>query len=91
MAYSKNNDKPCPKAWLLGIGLDKDKEKDAPLRVTRGENYRLVGGSRDTHGKMQEVAIHVNEDLRDRGKTLDDAEPAEIRDIVQRAAEKTED
>ena len=30
------------KALLLGLGLDKD---DGPFRITRGENYRLYGGS----------------------------------------------
>lgn len=76
------------KALLLGLGLDKD---DGPLRITRGENYRLYGGSRPTHAKMQEVAVRVNEDLKQRGKSLEETEPRELRDIVLKAAEKTED
>ena len=39
---------------LLGVGLDND---DGHGRVTRGENFRLVGGSHDTHQQMQERGL----------------------------------
>ena len=35
------------KAWLLGLGLD---GKDGHTRITTGENFKLVGGSEETHG-----------------------------------------
>ena len=91
MTYSKKDQPPKGKAWLLGLGLDKDEDEDAPLRITRGENYRLLGGSKGTHEKMQEVSVRVNEDLKTRGKSLEEAEPHEIKDIVRRAAEKSKD
>lgn len=56
------------KAILLGLGLDND---DGHLRATRGENFRLFGGSHETHGAMQEKCIKFNEKLKDRGKALE--------------------
>ena len=84
----KDSERRRRKALLLGLGLDRD---DGPFRITRGENFRLYGGSKDTHGKMQEIAIRVNEQLKKRGKTLEETDVGELRDIVRRAAEKTED
>ena len=67
------------KAWLLGLGLDKG---DGHLRITRGENFHLVGGSEDTHGTMQEKALKFNEKLKERGRRLEDISHDEFRDIA---------
>jgi len=67
------------KAWLLGVGLD---GSDGHVRVTRGDNFHLVGGSEDTHGVMQEKAIKFNEKLRGRGKRLEDVSRDEFREIA---------
>ena len=56
------------KAALLGLGLDNDDEQ---IRITRGRNFRLFGGSQDTHEQMQEKCIKLNEKLKDRGKELE--------------------
>jgi len=48
-----------------------------------GDNFRLFGGSQDTHSLMQEKAIKFNEQLKRKGKTLDDISPVEFRDIAQ--------
>jgi hypothetical protein len=70
-------------ALLLGVGLDGD---DGHRRVTRGRDFVLVGGSRDTHEELQERAIKVNEELDRRGKRLADVSSRdEMRDIVERA------
>ena len=63
---------------MLGIGLDNE---DGHKRLTRGDNFLLVGGSEETHEVMQETAIKVNEQLAKRGKRLEDASPQELRDI----------
>ena len=55
------------KAALLGVGLDND---DGEIRVTRGKNFHLVGGSHDTHQQMQEKCVKLNEKLKHRGKEL---------------------
>ena len=49
------------KALLVGVGLD---AKDDHVRVTRGRNFRLVGGSEETHDRMVGTAVKLNEKLR---------------------------
>jgi len=66
------------RASLLGVGLDND---DGHVRLTRGKNFALVGGSEETHGVMQETAIKINEQLDHRGKRLEDVSVGELRDI----------
>lgn len=70
---------PERRAWLLGVGHDGD---DGHVRITRGENFRLFGGSEETHEVMQETAVKFNEKLRDRGKSLNDISKKEFRDIA---------
>lgn len=53
---------------MLGVGLDSDGHK----RITQGENFALVGGTKDTHEEMTEKAVKINEELSSRGKRLDD-------------------
>ena len=68
------------KAHLLGVGLD---NKDGHVRITRGDNFHLMGGSQETHEQMQEQTIKLNEKLSNRGKCLDNVSPEEFRDIAQ--------
>jgi hypothetical protein len=68
------------KSVLLGLGLDNE---DGHVRVTKGENFRLFGGSRQTHEMMQEKAVKFNEQLNKRRKTLDDISHKEFRDIAK--------
>ncbi len=69
------------KKKLLGLGLD---GKDSHLRITTGENFKLVGGSEETHGVMQEKAIKLNEQLKRRGKTLDNVDHEEFHEIADK-------
>lgn len=66
------------KAVLLGVGLDSDGHK----RVTQGDNFALVGGSKDTHEQMTEKAIKINEKLKARGKQLQEVSQQEFDDIA---------
>ena len=70
-------------AMLLGVGLD---GKDGHYRQTKGENFVLVGGSDGTHKVMQEKVLSLNEELKRRGKRLEDVEgPEEMKDIASDA------
>jgi hypothetical protein len=69
------------KRLLLGLGFDC---KDGIWRVTRGPNFRLFGGSEDTHGEMQEKAIKLNEQLKEKKKTLDDISHDEFMEIADK-------
>jgi hypothetical protein len=73
-----NAKKPKRKAALLGVGLDSDGHK----RVTKGDNFLLVGGTKDTHEEMTEKAIKINEKLKARGKRLEEVSHTEFDDIA---------
>ena len=78
MKASRSNSKNPP-AGLLGLAFD---ASDGQKRITRGPNFLLAGGSRDTHGQMQETAIKINEHLDRNGKSLAEVSPKELQDIV---------
>jgi hypothetical protein len=65
-------------AALLGLGLDGD---DGHTRLTRGDNFVLFGGSKETHAAMQETAIKLNEKLDSRGRRLQDVSAKELHEI----------
>ncbi len=65
---------------LFGLGFD---AKDGHVRITNGQNFRLFGGSEETHDQMQEKAIKFNEQLEKRHKTLDDISDKEFYDIAK--------
>jgi hypothetical protein len=67
------------KAVILGLGLDSDGHK----RITTGENFALVGGTKETHERMTEKAIKINERLKARGKQLEEVSREEFDDIAQ--------
>ena len=77
-------DEPNRITGMLGLGFDND---DGQVRLTRGENYSLLGGSRQTHEMMQETAVKVNEGLEKRGKRLQDASREEFLDILTEVVE----
>lgn len=63
------------------MGLDC---KDGHVRITKGKNFRLFGGSKETHEVMQEKAIKFNEQLDKRKKNLDEINDDEFRDISKK-------
>ncbi|MFA5142956.1 MAG: hypothetical protein WC522_02145 [Candidatus Omnitrophota bacterium] len=65
---------------LLGLGFD---SRDGHLRITKGENFRLYGGSEETHEMMQEKAIKFNEHLDKRRKKIEDINESEFREISE--------
>jgi hypothetical protein len=86
----KDNSKPVKprkekKALILGLGLD---NQDGHVRMTRGDNFHLLGGSQDTHEQMQEQAIKFNEKLNNRGKTLDQVTQEEFIDLAREVGMK---
>ncbi len=71
------------RAMMLGVGLNCE---DGHKRLTRGDNFILVGGSEETHERMTETAIKVNEKLNRRGRRLEELSPEEFADIVQESS-----
>jgi hypothetical protein len=67
---------------FLGVGLD---NKDEHKRITTSEHFFLVGGSEETHERMQDTAIRFTEALNRRGKTLKETSVTEALDLLHKA------
>jgi hypothetical protein len=85
---SKKPTKPSSKskskkaAGLLGVGLD---NKDGHKRLTTGEQFAIVGGSEETHGRMTETVVKTFEELKSRRKHLAEVEPNELAEIIHKS------
>lgn len=75
MASKRTNE-----ARLIGVGLD---GHDGHVRITQGRNFALYLGSEETHERMQEMCIRLNEKLDRRGKTLGDLSRKELSDLLR--------
>ena len=82
---SKKKSEPTV-AGVLGVGLD---GADGHKRVTRTEEMVLVGGSAETHERMQETAIRFSEKLEERGQRLQDTSLREALEMLREAIDKT--
>ena len=65
---------PASFRLLMGFGLD----SDGHARVTRGEDYVLLGGSENTHGRMQDGVERFREVLHEMGTNLQHASTDEV-------------
>ncbi|CAN5573635.1 hypothetical protein BH10PLA2_BH10PLA2_31980 [soil metagenome] len=69
---------------FVGVGLD---NSDEHKRITRSEHFLLVGGSKDTHERMQDTAIRFSEKLRRTGKSLQETPVEAVIEILHEARE----
>jgi hypothetical protein len=69
---------------FLGVGLD---NTDGDKRITRSEHFLLVGGSAETHERMQDTAIRFGKKLKDRGKALQETCAGEAIDLLRESLE----
>ena len=74
------------KKLLLGLGFDC---KDGHVRITKGKNFRLYGGSKETHELMQEKAVKFNEHLDKKRKNLEGLSKKEFYDIAKKIGLQT--
>ncbi len=79
---SKKKKPSAPAAGLIGLGLD---NADGHKRITTGEQFAILGGSEETHGRMTETVIKTFEELKTRGKQLHQVESVELAEIVHRS------
>lgn len=70
---------------ILGVGLD---GKDGHKRITRTEEMVIVGGSAETHEKMQDTAIYFSENLEKKGKKLQEVSVKEAIELLHEAKER---
>ena len=81
---SREDDESREIVGFLGVGLD---NKDGHQRLTRSEHFLLVGGSAETHERMQDTAIRFGEALRKRGKSLQETSSEEALDLLRESLE----
>jgi hypothetical protein len=87
MPKKRSRKKTEPKVGVIvGLGLDAG---DGHTRVTRTEEMVLLGGSEETHERMQETAIRFGEELEKRGKALPETTITEAVELLREAIEKT--
>lgn len=77
--------KPSRRAALLGLGLDNE---DGHKRITTGEQFAIIGGSAETHDRMTETVVKTFEELKTRGRRLEQVEPQELAEIVHKSTPK---
>lgn len=74
---------PSPEVLgFLGVGLDAG---DGHRRVSQSEHFVLLGGSAETHERMQDVAVHFEEALKRTGKPLAETLPEKAVDLLREA------
>jgi hypothetical protein len=66
---------------ILGLGLD---GRDGHKRLTRAEQFSVVGGSEETHDRMTETLVKTCEDLRRKGRSLNDSRPDEVAELIDK-------
>lgn len=76
-----NEVKPSRRAHLLGLGLD---NSDGHKRITQAEKFTVVGGSAETHERATEVLIKTCEDIRKRGRELEESDPRELAELIHK-------
>jgi len=81
----RNADNDRKEAALLGLAFD---NQDGQVRISRGKNFLLLGGNRESHSLMQETALKINEHLDKHDKRLEDLSLSELRDLCRRVTEK---
>lgn len=79
---SKKKKKPADGAALIGFGLDNN---DGHKRITTGEQFAIVGGSQQTHERMTETVVKTFEELKHRGKQLEQVETSELAEILHKS------
>jgi hypothetical protein len=79
---SNKKKNPPLHAALLGVGLDNE---DGHKRITTGDQFAILGGSDETHGRMTETAMKTFEELKSRKKQLHQVDPDELAEILQKS------
>ena len=65
---------------ILGVGLDDD---DGHRRVTKGDDFYLVGGSEKTHERLQDLVIRMSDTLKRQGRRFKDLNGTEIAELAR--------
>jgi hypothetical protein len=83
MTVAKKSSRKAEVVGFVGVGLDGDGEQ----RITRSEHFFLLGGTQETHERMQDTAIRFSEKLGNRGTPLHETPVEVVIDILREAQE----
>jgi len=70
---------------FLGVGLDGG---DGHKRITQSDHFVLLGGSAETHERMQDTVVRFEEALKDTGKPLKETPPEQVLDLLREALDR---
>jgi len=73
------------KGLLVGVRLD---EGDGHSRVSRGEDFLAVGGTKEAHEHLRETVAEVSDEVKRRGRAMAEVRRKEFREILARVLEK---
>ena len=71
-----------PIQGIVGVGTDNE---DGHKRITTGEKFAILGGSEETHERLTETVVRTFEELKQRGKAIEQVEPKELAEIVHKS------
>ena len=57
---------------------------DGHKRLTQADKFSIMGGSEKTHDNMTETLCKTFEDLKSKGKSLEEASMEEISDLIRK-------
>jgi hypothetical protein len=67
---------------FVGVGLN---NQDEHKRITQSEHFVLLGGSEETHERMQDTVLRFEEALKRTGKPLSETPPEKAVDLLREA------
>ena len=86
MKRKTNEGEPKPQlVGFVGVGLD---GRDGHQRVTQSDHFVLVGGSAETHERMQDTAVRFAQSLKRTGKPLSETPAAQAIDLLREALDR---
>lgn len=73
------------KGLLVGVRVDKG---DGHTRVSRGDDFLAVGGTKEAHEHLREAVAEISDEVKRRGRTVEEVRREEFREILVRVLEK---
>jgi hypothetical protein len=73
------------KGFLVGIRVGRE---DGHVRVSRGEDFVALGGSKEAHEHLRETVAEISDEVKRRGRDLGEVHREEFREILARVIEK---
>ena len=80
LPFMEHNDTPEHIAQILGFGLDSN---NGHIRLTEGEDFKLMQGSEKTHEEMREILEKLQLEAHKKGKELHDLTREEFMEIAR--------